>query len=87
MGQENGHVNLVDWPPSSASPATEGQQLVLLNASFSGSPTWKSRSAVKVKAEVLLEFLWSPPFKNALGPFKGAREVLQAVGTQEPVQP
>jgi hypothetical protein len=30
MGQENGHVNPVEWPPSSASPATEGQQLGLL---------------------------------------------------------
>jgi hypothetical protein len=35
MGQENGHVNLVEWPPPSALPATEGQQLGLLNASFS----------------------------------------------------
>jgi hypothetical protein len=33
MGQENGHVNLVEGPPSSASAATEGQQLgSLLNA-------------------------------------------------------
>jgi hypothetical protein len=39
MGQENGHVNLVEWPPSSASPATEGQQLGLLNASFSVAST------------------------------------------------
>jgi hypothetical protein len=33
MGQENGRVSLVEWP-SSASPATEGQQLGLLNAFF-----------------------------------------------------
>jgi hypothetical protein len=48
VGQENGHVNLVEWPPSSASPATEGQQLGLLNASFSVASTWKSKFLVSV---------------------------------------
>jgi hypothetical protein len=43
MGQDNGHVNPVEWPPSSASPATEGQQLGLFNASFSVASTWKSK--------------------------------------------
>jgi hypothetical protein len=35
VGQENGHVGLVEWLPPSTSPATEEMQLVFLNAFFS----------------------------------------------------
>jgi hypothetical protein len=45
--QENGHVNLVERPPSSASAATEGHQLgSLLNASLSVS-SWSQSACQK----------------------------------------
>jgi hypothetical protein len=55
MGQESGHVNLVEWRPSSFSPATEGQQLgSLLNAPLSVS-SW-TQSATVWADEVLRVF-------------------------------
>ena len=61
VGQENGHVDLVEWPPSSASPAIEGQQLGLLNASFPVASTRKSEVPRKQQLGLL-----NAPFPVAL---------------------